>query len=90
MQLIESEIERRIELLYSHPVIKHNKWQVHVCCRWLTNGVKILEVTIMTGSRYSDAIIMTVCRDSKDVQEAIYSAFEYITRKLETVEAPAA
>ena len=78
----ESEIERRIALLRTLPVIQENGWRPHVSCQWLGNGqVKIVSITIFAG-RYHDKV-MSVTRDADDVQEAIDKAFEYITKKLE-------
>ncbi len=81
MTSAESEIERRIALLNSLPIIRENGWRPNVSCQWVSDDLKIVSITLLTW-RYLK-VVMVVTRESKDVQEAIDEAFTHITEWLE-------
>ena len=80
---IESEIERRIELLRALPSFKGNGWSISVSCQWLSTRVKIVSVTILQGRFHN--CVMTVSRDSENVFKAINEAFICMTNKIEKI-----
>lgn len=81
MTTIESEIERRITLLKSNPILRDNGWRPSVTCRWLSNEVKIVDITLLTWR--SLTVVMTVSRESDDILKAVDKAFTHITKKIE-------